>query len=246
MAGNPTGGAKHFIAGFGLMLKPGVKRYVFFPLLINILVFAAAIAGLAHYFDQLNAWMMDFLPDWEWLAWLTKLLWLLFTLALALVVFYTFTIIANIIAAPFNSFLADKVQEHLTGKPGCVDETLSQEVVRSIRSELIKLMYMISRVVPAAIVLAILSFIPLVNTLTPILWFLLSAWLLSLEYTDYSTGNNGGQFSDTKALAKAHRGDALGFGALVTLATSIPILNLFVMPAAVAGGTAFWVEKQAK
>lgn len=36
---------------------------------------------------------------------------------------------------------------------------------------------------------------------------------------------------------------SLGFGVIVYLMIAIPILNLIVMPAAVAGGTVFWVEK---
>lgn len=240
----PVSGAGYLLQGFKLIWKPGVKRYVFIPLLINILVFATAITGLVNSFDSMMAWVLAKLPSWEWLAWLAQFIWILAALAVMIIVFYTFTLVANIIAAPFNSFLSGKVQLHLTGKEPQLNETLAEEVKRSIRSELIKLFYMISRALPAAVIILILSFIPLLTVFTPVLWFILSAYLLSLEYLDYSTGNNGGVFINTRRLCKQHRSSSLGFGAMVTLATSIPLLNLFVMPAAVAGGTAFWLQKE--
>jgi CysZ protein len=35
----------------------------------------------------------------------------------------------------------------------------------------------------------------------------------------------------------------LGFGSAVSVATMTPILNFLVMPAAVAGATALWIEQ---
>jgi CysZ protein len=42
---------------------------------------------------------------------------------------------------------------------------------------------------------------------------------------------------------KQKQGKAYGFGLLVALVTSIPILNLFVVPVSVCGATAMWVEQ---
>ena len=39
-----------------------------------------------------------------------------------------------------------------------------------------------------------------------------------------------------------NRNDSLGFGAIVLLGSSIPIVNFFVMPIAVVAATVFWVE----
>ena len=38
------------------------------------------------------------------------------------------------------------------------------------------------------------------------------------------------------------RGLGLGFGALLALAIGMPVINLLVAPAAVAGGTALWLQ----
>ncbi len=57
---------------------------------------------------------MPTLPDW--LSFLSYILWPLFVALLVLMVFFTFTLVANIIAAPFNGFLAEKVEVVVRGE----------------------------------------------------------------------------------------------------------------------------------
>lgn len=42
---------------------------------------------------------------------------------------------------------------------------------------------------------------------------------------------------------RQHKTDNLQFGALVSLFTMIPILNLVILPVAVCGATAMWVDR---
>ena len=51
------------------------------------------------------------------------------------------------------------------------------------------------------------------------------------------------RFKELRARLRRRRALALGFGGAVVLATMIPVLNLFVMPAAVAGSAALWVSE---
>ncbi|MFV1974093.1 MAG: sulfate transporter CysZ, partial [Thiohalobacterales bacterium] len=104
--------------GIRLMRQPGLRRYVAMPLLISTLVFSAAIWFGIHWIGVLVEWLLGYLPGW--LEWLSYLLWPLFALTGLLVVFYTFSIITNLIAAPFNGLLAEAVELHLTGRP--IDE----------------------------------------------------------------------------------------------------------------------------
>jgi len=55
-------------------------------------------------------------------------------------------------------------------------------------------------------------------------------------------GNHGIPFRDQRRLLRKHGLLNLGFGTATLVATSIPIVNLFAMPAAVAGATALWLE----
>lgn len=233
-----TNGAGYLLKGFSLLKQPGIKRYVIIPLLINIILFSGLIWLLSDQFSIFIDWLMPSLPDW--LAWLTWLLWIVFALCAFLLIFFTFTIIANLVGAPFNSYLAGAVELHLTGnKPAGGDLALPAEIVKSIKSETTKILYALLWLIP----LLIITIIPGVNIISPILWAWFGAWMLAIEYVDYPLGNYGLGFSEIKVKLKQHRWMALGFGGAATLATMIPLVNLFVMPMAVAGATKMRVEK---
>ncbi|MGH8453889.1 MAG: sulfate transporter CysZ, partial [Nevskiales bacterium] len=149
---------------------------------------------------------------------------------------------ANLIASPFNGFLAARVEQHLTGILPDSGLSLWQEGLQGLLMELRKLLFFASRAIPLALLSLVLFFIPGLNALIPVLWMLFGAYMLALEYTDYPASNHGLSFAQKRKSLSRHRWLGLGFGATVTLVTAIPLANLLVMPAAVAGATALWVE----
>ena len=238
MISNPVTGAGYFFKGLSLLNKPGVRRFVIMPLLINILIFASLIWLSADRFGGFIDWMTPSLPDW--LLWLTWLLWLVFGLMAFIVLFFGFSILANLVGAPFNSYLAGAVEKYLTGQ--ALPETgksLWQDVVEALLGELKKILYYLLWAIP----LVIINFIPGINLLAPVLWAVFGAWMLSLEYTDYPLGNYGLTFPAIRRKISEHRMLSLGFGGAVMLATLIPLFNFLVMPVAVAGATALRVEQ---
>jgi CysZ protein len=238
MISNPVTGASYFFKGLSLLNKPGVRRFVIMPLLINILIFAGLIWLSADRFGGFIDWMTPSLP--VWLLWLTWLLWLVFGLMAFIVLFFGFSILANLVGAPFNSYLAGAVEKYLTGQ--ALPETgksLWQDVVDALLGELKKILYYLLWAIP----LVIINFIPGINLLAPVLWAVFGAWMLSLEYTDYPLGNYGLTFPAIRRKISEQRMLSLGFGGAVMLATLIPLFNFLVMPVAVAGATALRVEQ---
>jgi len=240
MLGQPLIGAAGLLRGAKLLNTPGLRRFVIIPVTINVLVFALSIWVLLQQFTPLVEKWTGYLPAWlEWLEWL---FWLFFALAAVLVVFYTFSILANLIAAPFNGLLAEAVEKHLTGKPlpggGSLLGAL-REAPSAIFDELRKIGYFLLRAVP----LLILFWIPLLNLAAPVLWALFSAWMMAVEYGDYPMGNHNIRFAEQRKRLGQKRMLSLGFGGATLLATMIPLVNFLVMPAAVAGATALWVEQ---
>ena len=51
-------------------------------------------------------WLLSPLPGW--LDWLRYILWPLFAVAAVLVTFFTFSLVANLVASPFNGLLAER------------------------------------------------------------------------------------------------------------------------------------------
>lgn len=238
MISNPVTGAGYFFRGLSLLNKPGVRRFVIIPLLINILIFGGLIWLSADRFGVFIDWMTPTLP--EWLLWLTWLLWLIFGLTAFVVVFFGFSILANLVGAPFNSYLAAAVEKHLTGQAlPDTGKSFWQEAVEALLGELKKILYYLLWAIP----LFLLGFTPVINLFAPLLWVLFGAWMLSLEYLDYPLGNYGLTFPAIRRKLREQRMLSLGFGAAVMLATLIPLFNFLVMPVAVAAATALRVEQ---
>ena len=153
---------------------------------------------------------------------------------------FGFTLLANLVGAPFNSYLAAAVEKHLTGQPiPDSGKSIGQDIVEGVLGELKKILYYLMWAIP----LFIISFIPGINLLSPLLWALFGAWMLSLEYTDYPLGNHGLTFPTIRQKIREQRMLSLGYGGAVMLATLIPLFNFLVMPVAVAGATALRVEQ---
>jgi CysZ protein len=233
-------GARYLIQGFSLINQPGVRRFASLPMLINTVLFSAAIwFGLAHFGGWLDSLMPSWLPAWlesvlEWV------LWPIFVLLLALIVFFTFSVVANILAAPFNGILAEMVERNIAGTtpPDMPWAQVVKDAPKMIGNELRKTAYLLMWVVP----LFLLSWIPVINLVTPALWLLFSSWTLALDYHDYPMGNHLLDFRRQRKILRQNRSLALGFGGATMLATMIPIVNFLVIPAAVAGATVLYIE----
>ncbi|VEA69182.1 putative sulfate transport protein CysZ [Serratia rubidaea] len=117
---------------------------------------------------------------------------------------------------------------------------LVKDVPRIMAREWRKLAYYL----PRALVLLLLYFVPVVGqTAAPVLWFLFSAWMLAIQYCDYPFDNHKVSFADMRRALRQNKVHNLQFGALVSLFTLIPVLNLVILPVAVCGATAMWVDR---
>ena len=234
---NHFSGIHYLFEGLRLIRQPGLRRYVAVPLLVSVVFFTGAIFALVHWLELLIDMLLGYLP--AWLDWLRYLLWPLFALVAVLVVFYSFSLLTNLIAAPFNGMLAEAVEQHLTGQP--IDtggwKALVKDIVPSLFSELRKLVYFLLRAAP----LGILFLIPGLNLAAPFIWAVFSAWMLAIEYIDYPMANHLLHFAEQKKRLRQRRLLAYGFGGGSLLLTLIPVVNFLAMPVSVAGATALWV-----
>jgi CysZ protein len=233
-------GFRYPFQGLSWLRRPRIRRYVVVPLAVNILLFGGLLWFGFGALGDLIDWLLSYLP--QWLDFLRYLLWPLFVLTVLVAVFYTFTLIANLIAAPFNSLLSERVELMMTDQRpqgGSGVGALVKATGQAVGSELRKLIYLIVWSLP----LLILSVIPGINLIAPFLWMVFGAWMLAIEYLDYPMGNRDLGFRQIKAEARRRPGLSLGFGAGILLLTSIPVLNFLAMPAGVVGATALWVDR---
>lgn len=231
-------GFKCGLSGFRLIRKKGIKRFVLLPFLINTILFGMVIWFGIGQISLLSSWLMDWLPDW--LSWLTYVFWVLFGFLSFIIVFYTFTLVANFISSPFNSYFSEKLETKLTGNnpPSIAHKSTLTTIKTALSSECNKFGYLMIWILP----LVLLSLVPVINTIMPFVWLVFGAWMLSLEYLDYPMGNHEITFYNQRQRLRNQRGLALGFGCVILLITSIPIVNFFAMPVAIAGATELWVK----
>ncbi|WP_420551106.1 sulfate transporter CysZ [Litorivicinus lipolyticus] len=231
-------GLKALFEGFELILSPGLKRFVLVPTLVNLIVFVALMASL---WGLLAGWVLavtDFLPGWlDWVSFLIQPL----AMMIALVLFvFGFTVINGFLAAPFYGILAEKVERKLDPNAALPVESLGQLVGRTLGREVTKWLWYL----PRALMLLVFSLVPVINLLAPFAWFAFGAWVLLIEYRDYLNDNHAQPLSLTRAQAWEHPLDSLAFGGSVLLLISVPLLNLLIPSAAVAGATAWGVRRR--
>ncbi|MBB3190040.1 sulfate transporter CysZ [Halomonas cerina] len=220
--------------GTRLVYTRGLRRYVFLPILVNLLVYAAMLAYvLTHFGGWLDSWMA-MVPGWlDWLSWL---IWPLFVVSLVLIVFFTFSLVTHLIAAPFYGFLAEKVETVATGRAPRDDRGLAKTALDALGREMVKLAY----ILPRMAVLFVIGWIPVLNLISPLLWLAFSAWIMAITYLDYPMDNNQVSFRDMRRRLSARWWPTLTYGGWVTLITWLPLANLFLLPGAVAASVLMW------
>ena len=234
-------GFNYFAQGFSLITTKGLKRFVFIPLFVNLVLFSTAFYFLFGEIDTGIAALMGFIPDW--LGWLKSalvfILWPLALISVLLIFGLLFGTLANWIAAPFNGLLAEKVEMHLTGQAessgGLVD--VIKDIPRTLKRELVKLGYYLPRAIGF---LLIFLFVPIIGQAV---WFMFSAWMMAIQYCDYPYDNHKVPFKTMRAELGNHKGKAFSFGFMVNIFSLIPIVNFIVMPVAICGATAMWVDE---
>lgn len=231
-----NGGAGYFMEGFKLIGTPGIRRFVFIPLAVNLILF-----GYAFYymFRQLESYMMTF-ENWlgESFAWISSFIWPLAILFVLVIFSFIFSSVANWIAAPFNGLLSEKVEALLTNK--ALNDGAMLDVVKDIPRTLSREVSKFSYYLPRALGFFIIYW--LLPVVGQVLWFLFLAWMMAIQYKDYPFDNHKISFAEMKNALKQRQGLSYSFGITTALFSMIPFVNLVVMPVAICGATAIWVD----
>ena len=227
--------------GLKLLWHPEIRWLVLMPLLINLLLFGTATGFAAQWLGDWLENILSSVPDWlHWLAWV---IWLLF-MSLALMTYaFTFTIVANLIGSPFYGLISEKVilmaldssDEAAQSSP-----TLWRIACSSFVRQLQLMAYLMPRTVVVGLICFVISFIPLLNFVAPLIMGSWAAWSLSLQYLDYPADAQQVSFAQLRQRAGDQRMQSMGFGLSALVASVIPLFNLLLLPATVIGGTLLW------
>jgi CysZ protein len=229
-------GAGYLFKGFELIRLKGIRRFVLIPLFINLVFFSCAFYFMFKELEHYMAMIMGWLPDW--LDWLSAILWPFAVITILIIFSFLFSTAANWLAAPFNGLLSEKVEGILVGETAPNGSMLDvvKDVPRTLGREWTKLIYYVPRAIGFFILMWVL---PLIGQ---IIWFLFVAWMMAVQYKDYPFDNHKVPFNTMKQVLKENQGLSYSFGLSVAIFAMIPIINLIIMPVAICGATALWVD----
>lgn len=236
-------GLHYFVMGWSLISQQGLRRFVIMPILLNIVLMIGLLWLFITQVSDMIAWVMNFLPDW--LSWMSSIMFIASLVMILTVFYFSFTMLSGFIAAPFNGLLAEKVEKMLTGE--VMIETNMQDFIKDVPRMLAREWQKLWYSLPKYIALFLFGFMPFLGqTVVPIIAFVFGAWMMAIQYCDYPFDNHKISFHAMRFKLAQNRTQSLVFGALITLCTLVPIINLVVIPVAVCGATAMWVDTYRK
>ncbi len=226
------------VQGGKLILRSGpLLRYSIAPVLITCVVFSF---GLSWAFPLISAYLIALLPAAVGF-WMTLVYWI--GLGLAYAFSFTFVmvglvLIANLVAIPFQSLLAERALMEL----GVIENqkfALRRWISTTIRMTGVSLIRMVVFVI-IGIFLFILALLPGVQVISGFLGLV----IVASDCCDYSLELLEFSFRRRMSFLKKHFWELSGFGCCFGVTFLIPLLNFLLLPVAVVGGA--WLMSQLK
>lgn len=235
-------GLRLSLASFGLLARhPALWPAVALPILINLGLFVAALAGLwsqgGAILDMIWAMPAGDGP----LDFLFVGLWHVFRFVGAIVgvvaAYALVMVVGGVVASPFHDYLSERAERILLGARFI--ERPQAEWWRAIPASLLSSALTAGLYIAVMIPLFMLNIIPAIGSLTyTVLGMGVSAFFLSLEYSDGALARRGWAWNKKVQTYWQERSLVLGFGLGTSLMMAIPLINFLVAPVAVIGGAA--------
>jgi CysZ protein len=242
-------GFSYIKRGFQFFLKNRkLWLYAAVPTAINLLILAALIALLAHYYGDLTGWIFGsenvasadvgfFVKVWHgFLGALIYIAKVLIFIILLVLLFITTFIFSLILTEPFNDALSEKVEQLITGKEIPFNwNYFVKSISRSVIVGLQKAAFFLS--IP--LLLLLINIIPLVGSIIYlVLANLFAAFDIGFNFTDYPMSRKLWSFNKRMKTAWAKKYYFVGFGIIVL----IPLFPYFFAAPLVTGGTLMFSE----
>src|SRR5882757_2937128 len=233
------------------IVKHKLWKWILIPGLIYCILF---FVGIIFFWRSSNA-AIDFMllqtgaKDWmqkiqnSWLSFLLIFGQVILHLVLLLFYFSLFKYLFLIIGSPVFAYLSEKTESIMEGKEFPFSfKQLLKDIARGVklafRNMLWQTVYTIS--------ILILSFIPVVGWVTPMVALLVECYYLGFSMLDYSCERNKLSTSQSIAFIGRHKGLAIGNGLIFYLMHLVPFLGWVLAPsyAVIAATLSLYNTKQ--
>ena len=233
-----------FRAAEFLLARPHLWLLVLVPVVLNALLLAGLFYwGFSYIADELRDSLASH-DAWYWhaLSWFVRIF---FWAVVLVIVYFIFTPLALVIAAPFNDALglrAERLYGFAVADTRPALAALVGDTVFCLLNECKRLVVVIG----VFLLLLLLNLVPVVGNAAYVAASLAwGAWCAALEFTSYAADRRRIAFAAKWAMLSRHRAAAFGFGLATVGLLLVPFVNvLAVAVSAVAGTMLFgaWTE----
>ncbi len=204
------------------MLQHRMFRWVIIPGIIYTLLFIAGMYFFSQSAESVVSWISDTIGVQRWLekeestllSFMYVMTGTIFWLMVILFYFSLFKYLILIIGSPVFAYLSEKTEAIIEGREYRFNWTvLKKDCVRNSRMALrncsLQSLYLIA--------LMLLSLIPVVGWVTPVVVLLLECYYFGVSMLDYSIARTGLTPGQSIAFSNRHKGLAIGNGLLFYL-----------------------------
>ena len=224
-----------------LLKKPGLLKYLAIPFAINVLVFSLSVYFGLDMFDNLLETYAPSTEVWYGLA-LYYVAWTVAMLLTAVVVFFSFTVVGNLIASPFNELLSERCEEIRLGKREEQPFSLRRFIKESQHALLVECKKLSVFIVIMVLLFAI-NFIPGIGSLLyAVLAPAFTLFFLVVEYLAFVLMRKQLSFAQQRQYVLKRPVMMFGFGLGIFCVLAIPLVQFFCIPLAVVGATLLWCD----
>lgn len=215
--------------------KHRLWKWIIIPGLIYSILFIAGIilfwntSNMAIEFILLKTGVKSWLDRMQesWLNFLFILGQIVLRLVLLLFYFSLFKFLFLIIGSPVFAYLSEKTESIMEGRDFPFNfKQLMKDIVRGVRIALRNLLWQTVYVLS----IFILSFIPLVGWVSPLIALLVECYYFGFSMLDYSSERNKLSASQSIEFIGRHKGLAIGNGLVFYLMHMIPIVGWLLAP----------------
>lgn len=220
---------------------PGLLKYLAIPFLINLLVFSLTVYFGLDLFQGLLERYAPGTDVWYGVI-LYYLAWIVALMLTTVTVFFSFTVIGNLIASPFNELLSERTEIYLSGPLTEERFTIGRfwsEAVYAISVEVKKIVIFSS----CMLVLFLINFVPAIGPLVYAVFApLLTLFFLMVEYMSFVLMRKHMSFTEQRRYIFRHPLMMTGYACAVFCLLAVPFLQFFCIPLAVVGATQLWCD----
>lgn len=235
---------KQFAGGFAITFKsirflakrPKLWPNVAIPALINMVLFFLTAGLLVSRAPGIvgGIWAQPegiLLVVWYFLLVVVGVL-------LLAVAYLSMLLIGSLVASPFNDMLSQETERILKGEVTDDSESGFRGQADALLRSLVMSLLILAMQAVSSITLGLLGLIPGLGLITGPLAIGISAYLISVEYSDFPLERRRYSFKEKFKIVWKFNPVTVGFGAGTAILLWVPLLNFFTMPLAVIGGTA--------